>query len=78
MFLEVSDLIDVSEKNYTYTEMLQEAKLSTYLADNFAEWVPEMPEGVPPDDILFLMNTHYIDSQREQTYLKKIWLRITK
>lgn len=52
MSLEVSDLMDVSEKNYTYTEMLQEAKLSTYLADNSVEWVPKMPEGVPPDDIL--------------------------
>lgn len=32
--------------------MLQDAKLSTYLNNDSIEWVPKMPEGVPPDDIL--------------------------
>ena len=31
--------------------MLQKSKLSKYLENNLAVWVPDMPEGVPPEEI---------------------------
>lgn len=38
--------------------MLREAKLKDYLIENLIKWVPDMPDGVPPEDIC-IPNNHF-------------------